>query len=345
MKVDATAIEISYPWARMRAQDDEGLAWNANARDDQGDTIIRLHDPYALGFGLSRRYGQMGVNAAEDRERVTVHTMHPVLGRGPVFYASLPRDTDTPKAQGTHGEEARRRLVSILWDHLLAMDSPLRTFCLSSDRAAFPAHVIRDPLGKPRLLVGGHRGPAISFSEGGGNVWAAVCGDDSDIGIDVAEASEFQGGYPFHRVFNAHELHHVLHLAGGDLAKAAALLWSVKEAAVKALGCAFHFVDPLHIHVCPSPGGDEGYLFPVRLSGKALARFPAGARLSLWVRSFPEGTMWLSIAVVNRPIDTAMGEPMPCPRPRFAATREMPDGRPLPDRHLYGPAKGNIRDA
>lgn len=287
----------------------------------------------------------MGVNEAEDRDGVTVHTMHPVLGRGPVFYASLPRDTETPKGQGANGEEARRRLVSILWDHLLALDSPLRTFCLSSDRAAFPVHVIRDPLGKPRLLVGGHRGPAISFSEGGGKVWAAVCGDESDIGIDVAEAFEFQGEYPLHRVFNAQELHHVLNLAGGDLAQASALLWSVKEAAVKALGCAFHFVDPLHIHVCPSPGGDDGYLFPVRVSGKALARFPAGAGLSLWVRSFPEVTMWLSIAVVNRPIDTTMGGTMLCPCPRFAATRGMPGCQPLPDRQLYGQATGKIRDA
>ena len=249
----------------------------------------------------------MRVDMAKDREEVTVHTMNPVHRRGPVFYASLPRDTETPKGHGTNGEEAKHRLVSILWDHLVAMDSPLWKGCLSSNGAAFPIQVVRDPLGKPHLLLGEHRGPAISFSEGGGKVWAALCGDESDIGIDVAGADEFQGEYPFHRVFNAQELQHVLKLAGGDLEKASALLWSVKEAVVKALGCAFHLVDPLQIHVCPSIRGDDGegggYTFPVRLSGKALARFPIGAGRSLWVRSFPQVKMWLSIAVLNRRVE------------------------------------------
>ena len=246
----------------------------------------------------------MRMNVEKDREEATVHTMNPVHRSGPVFYASLPRDTETPEGQETNGEEARHRLVSILWDHLLAMGSPLWTSCLSSNRAEFPIQVIRDPLGKPHLMLGAHRGPAISFSEGGGKVWAALCGDESDVGIDVAEAAEFRGEYPFHRVFNAQEFQHVLKLAGGDLEKASALLWSVKEAVVKALGCAFHFVDPLQIHVYPSMGWDDGFTFPVRLSGKALARFPTGAG-PLWVHSFPLVKMWLSIAVLNCHIDAA----------------------------------------
>jgi len=241
----------------------------------------------------------MEVNMATDCEGVTVHAMNPVHRRGPVFYACLPRDTDTPKGHGTNGEEAKHRLVSILWNHLVAMDSPCWTFYLSSKRAAFPLQVVRDPLGKPNLLLGGHRGPAISFSEGGGKVWAALCGDESDIGIDVAEAVEFQGEYPFHRVFNVQELQHVSNLAGGDLEKASALLWSVKEAVVKALGCGFHFVDPLEIQVYPSIAWNDGYTFPVRLSGKALVRFPIGASRYLWVRSLPQVKLWLSIAVLN----------------------------------------------
>jgi phosphopantetheinyl transferase (holo-ACP synthase) len=262
---------------------------------------------------MNRRNKQMRVNVEKDREEAIVHTMNPVHRSGPVFYASLPCDTETPDGHETNGEEARHRLISILWDHLVAMESPLWTSCLSSNRAVFPIQVVRDPLGKPHLLLGAHRGPAISFSEGGGKVWAALCGDESDVGIDVAEAAEFRGEYPFHRVFHAQEFQHVLNLAGGDLEKASALLWSVKEAVVKALGCAFHFVDPLQIHIYPSIQEDDGYTFPVRLSGKALARFPTGAS-PLWVRSFPLVKMWLSIAILNRHIDMAGGSRL-CSRP------------------------------
>jgi len=242
----------------------------------------------------------MGVDVAQDRHGITVHTMSPVHRRGPVFYASLPRDTETPKGRGTNGGGARHRLVSILWGHLVAMDSPLWKCRLSFNRAAFPIKVVRDPLGKPHLLLGEYRGPAISFSEGGGAVWAALCGDESDIGIDVAETDEFQGDYPFHRVFHAQELHQAVQVAGGNVEKASALLWSIKEAVVKALGCGFHLVEPRDIYVHPAVEGDGGYTFPVGLSRKALERWPMGAGRSIWVRSLPQVKMWLSIAFLDR---------------------------------------------
>jgi hypothetical protein len=120
----------------------------------------------------------------------------------------------------------------------------------------------------------------------------------------VAGTDEFQREYPFHRVFHPQEVQHALRLAGGDLEKALALLWSIKEAVVKALGCAFHLVDPRQITVYPSimgaVGGDAGYTFPVGLSGKAQMRFPIAAGRSLWVRSLPHVKMWLSIALLNR---------------------------------------------
>jgi hypothetical protein len=273
------------------------------------------------------------MNVEKDRPAVTVHTMSPVHRRGPVFYASLPSATETAGGQEKNVEEARRRLVSILWDHLVAMDTPFWTSSLSSNRAAFPIQTVRDSLGKPHLLLGAYWGPAISFSEGGGKVWAALCGDESDMGLDVAEAAEFQGEYPFHRVFNAEELQHMLKSADGDLGEASALLWSVKEAVVKALGCAFHFVDPLQIHVYPSIEEDDGFTFPVRLSGKALARFPIGAGLCPWVRSFPQMKMWLSIAVLSRHIDTAEGESMLCARP-LLGRRPRNDSVAAPACHL-----------
>jgi hypothetical protein len=209
----------------------------------------------------------------------------------------------TLKRCGTNGAGEKHRLVSISWDHLVAMESPLWKCYQSSNRAA-PIQVVRGLLGRPHLLLGEDLGPAISFSESGGKVWAALCGDASDIGMDVAEPDAFRREYPFHRVFHSQELQHALRLAGGDLEKASALLWSIKEAVVKALGCAFHLVEPRQITVYPSPGGaaggNGGYTFPVGLSGKALVRFPIAADRFLWVRSLPQRKVWLSIALLNR---------------------------------------------
>jgi len=244
---------------------------------------------------------------AKDCQGLTVHAVSFVHRRGPVFYASLPYGpcaAEPLKGCGTNGARNKHRLVSILWDHLVAMESPLWKRCQSSNRAAFPIQVVRSLFGRPHLLLGEYRGPAISFSEGGGKVWAALCGDESDIGIDVAGTDEFQREYPFHRVFHPQEVQHALRLAGGDLEKASALLWSIKEAVVKALGCAFHLVDPRQITVYPSTGGavggGGGYTFPVGLSGKAQMRFPIAAGRSIWVRSLPQRKMWLSIALLNR---------------------------------------------
>ena len=242
----------------------------------------------------------MGVCVAKDCQGLTVHAVHFFHGRGPVFYAAMPCANQTLEGGGTNRAGYKHLLVSTLWDHLVAMGNPLWKRSQSSDSAAFPTQLACGLLGKPYLLLGEYRGPAISFSEGGGKVWAALSGDESDIGIDVAGTDDFQGEYPFRRVFHPEELQHALRLAGGDLAEASALLWSIKEAVVKALGCAFHLVEPRHITVYPSVGGGGGYTFPVGLSGKALVRFPIAVGQSLWVRSLPHGELWLSIALLNR---------------------------------------------
>jgi len=237
---------------------------------------------------------------AEDCQGITVHAASFDHRGGPVFYASLPCSSKIFKGHRSNGSGDKHHLVSILWDHLVAMESPFCKCLHSSHGTAFPIRVVHGQLGRPHLQLGEYRGPAISFSEGGGNVWAALCGDRSDIGIDVAGTDEFQKEYPFHRVFNDQELQHALRLAGGELASASALLWSIKEAAVKALGCAFHLVDPLQINVCPPvTGGDGGYIFPVLLSSKALTRFPIGAGRAIWVHSLPHLKMWLSTALLN----------------------------------------------
>ena len=253
---------------------------------------------------MCRIRAKMRVNMGIDRQGLTVQAVSFVHGRGPVFYASLPRAGETPEGHGINGEEARHRLVSTLWDHLVALESPHWKRRQSSNGTDSPIQVVSGLLGRPHFLVGDYRGPAISFSTGGGKLWAALSGDESAVGIDVAGTDEFQREYPFHRVFHPEELQHALRVAGGDPEGASALLWSVKEAVVKALGCAFHLVDPRQITVYPSAGEalgeDGGYTFPVGLSGKALVRFPMVAGRSLWVRSLPRRKMWLSIALVNR---------------------------------------------
>lgn len=230
---------------------------------------------------------------------ITVHSAKFDHRGGPVFYASLPGDCTADNGYAASSAGDKICLITNLLDHAATMkttpwlDQPL------FDKAACPIRVAYGPLGRPRLVLGKVRGPAVSFSEGGGKIWAALCGDGSDIGIDVAAADEFQGDYPVHRVFHDQELYHAGRLTGGDSANAAALLWSIKEAVVKALGCAFHLVGPRQVHVSPSRGGDWGYTFPVSLSGKALMRYPLGARWSIWVRSYPLEGMWLSIALVH----------------------------------------------
>lgn len=247
------------------------------------------------------RFEPMGTTVAQDRREVLVQAVRPVPCGGVVFYASVPGNSATSAGCVSGRTENRRRLVTVLWEHLRARESPLWKLPHFSNRVALPVQLVHDTLGRPRLLLGEHRGPAVSFTTAGEEVWAALCGDESDIGIDVAGSAEFQEGYPLHRVFHAQELHQALELAGGDLAKAAALLWSVKEAVAKALGCGFHLVAPRDIHVYPSAVEDHGPAFSVSLSGKALLRFPMAERRPITVRSLHQAGTWLSIAALNWP--------------------------------------------
>jgi phosphopantetheinyl transferase (holo-ACP synthase) len=251
----------------------------------------------------------------KEDQKIFAQTTTFLHGEGPVFYASLPC-----------GPGQKHRLISGLFHHLETMKNPPwiprpddNTFPVQVGQAADAIQVIRGPLGRPQLLLGGDRGPAISFSGSGRTVWAAMCGDDHEIGIDVAHPHEFQGDYPVYRVFHPQELQYAVNLLSRDLKKAAALLWSIKEAVAKAMGCAFHLLDPRQIIVYPSMVGQTGdntdratdgaaggaakkkgsYDFLVELSKKAAKRFPMAAGRALRVRSVYREKMWLSIALLN----------------------------------------------
>jgi phosphopantetheinyl transferase len=219
----------------------------------------------------------MRTNVIKDCMEITVSDVRFPHQEATVFYAHLPCTADHRTNQ--------IHLVDSLCEHLASMTDEM------------PIQIVHDPLGRPRLLLGECKGPAISFSQGGGKIWAALCPDMSDVGIDAAGTDEFPPDYPFSRVFHEQELQQALSLTCGDLKKAAALLWSVKEAAVKALGCAFHLVDPLQL--CVKPSTVETDCFTVSLSGKALARFGTIAGRGIAVRSLFQENMWLSIALLN----------------------------------------------
>jgi phosphopantetheinyl transferase (holo-ACP synthase) len=240
------------------------------------------------------------VDVLKNRQDIAVHAVSFDHRGGPAFYASLPNDGEMIKEFRQDGEGGKNLLASILLDHVVATGSPLWKYRHSFDSAAFPIRLARSPLGKPCLLLGEYRGPAISFSAGGGKVWAALCGDESEIGIDLAAPDEFRPAYPLHRVFHDHELKHALRLTDGDLAEASALLWSIKEAVVKAMGCGFHLVAPRQVHVCPSVGKGREFTFRVCFSRKVMGRFPTEADRPIWVRSFPWAKMWFSIALLSR---------------------------------------------
>ena len=244
-----------------------------------------------------------------DSRTITVHSASFLHGRGTVFYGSLPPGPGTSETlRENDWTREKRRLIWALWNHLAATDNPRGEQCQSHHGDSFPFQVVKGRLGKPCLLAGAYRGPAISFSECEGNLWAAISGNLPHIGIDAAARAEFCGDYPIDRVFHRQELRHALICADGDEPMAAALLWSIKEAAVKALGCAFHFLDPGHILVYPPRKEENSYVFPVALSGKAAGWNPSANRRSLRVRSILQEETSLSIGLLTDAIDDVSGE-------------------------------------
>jgi phosphopantetheinyl transferase len=153
----------------------------------------------------------------------------------PVAFAAVPLGRPRPDRASRH--EAQLRLVGFL----------LKAHGLH--RSLSPYAFANDSLGRPILTVKGRPGPPISFTSLDGMLWGAVSLSGASVGIDAARSGEFDPGYPIHRAFHKDEFGIAFSQTGGGEPEAAALLWSVKEAAVKALGCAFHLLDPLELSV------------------------------------------------------------------------------------------------
>jgi len=138
-------------------------------------------------------------------------------------------------------------------------------------------------LGQPRLFLGGQPGPAVSFSQAAGRIYAALT-PAGQVGVDAAMPAEFEADYPMARVFRPAELAWARPLVGGPSAGAAALLWALKEAAVKALGVGFHFLEPLAVEAFSPRPWQGGWRVLVH----------AGRILPAWAR--PEAGGWLALA-------------------------------------------------
>ena len=185
----------------------------------------------------------------------------------PVIYASDPAGAGAK-------ERLVRRLLAIL---------PGQETDDAVQSAPGPVSLEVTALGQPRLFLGGQPGPAVSFSQAAGRVWAAMT-STGQVGVDAAMPAEFEAGYPMARAFRPAELDWARPISGGDTPDAAALLWALKEAAVKALGVGFHFLDPLAVEVFHPRPWQGGWRVWVQ----------AGRILPAWAR--PEAGGWLALA-------------------------------------------------
>lgn len=104
-----------------------------------------------------------------------------------------------------------------------------------------------DGNGCPHLNGGIQHPIALSFSQSGQEIWAAIA-QAGALGLDVESPENFRVPYPYGRVFSGAEFQCV---AGWcrDREDAAAMLWSCKEAAMKNRGTGFHFTDPRAVRI------------------------------------------------------------------------------------------------
>lgn len=198
----------------------------------------------------------------------TIHTLSRLVPGGFVVFAS------TQSGRGT-----KHSLALMLLQALARLDPRWR---LSHAENTLTLH--KSTLGEPYLLLGDQQGPSLSFSHGKGRLWAAMC-SKGRVGIDVAYPEEFAAGYPFDRAFRPEELDSARALCHNDTARGAALIWSAKEASVKATGTGFNRFDPLDVQVGAPLFSEQGVCFEVLVDRP----------ICTWAR--PEGTGWISVAL------------------------------------------------
>jgi phosphopantetheinyl transferase len=201
---------------------------------------------------------------------------------------------EASEGAGQAGEDVKLRLADALWKRhrALARDS-------IEARTDHSFVLRRDRLGKPRLVMDTREDLSISFTRIPGRSWSALC-QGSQVGIDAAEFREFEGAYPLHRAFHDDDCLHATAAATGNLQEAAALLWSAKEAAVKAIGIGFHLIDPLEVRVRTILLNGHRSSLEVRLERRLEEKIADGAS-AISVRAFRYRDGWISVALTLSP--------------------------------------------
>ncbi len=231
------------------------------------------------------------------------------VGDHRVFVGSVPLLRDRAKGiDSLPGLQAiKEQLASHLWKEALYEGT------LPSDRPPICSHsprlsLTRDALGKPLVVGPESLDVRLSFSYGKDRLWAALARSPRHLGLDVAHPAEFQGSYPFHQAFHDEEWLMVPDTSRQSSSEAAAFLWSLKEAAVKSLGCGFHFLGPKELLVAPWEMGTEGKDFRVWIRPFDAHRARALCEVEIHATSRRVGDARLALALCDRGAAEALGQ-------------------------------------
>ncbi len=158
-----------------------------------------------------------------------------------------------------------------------------------------PIRLEYDELGKPQLKIGESMDMAVSFSHVSDMLWAALSAPGNHLGMDVARAQEFEDNYPFRRAFHPGDLcSSMLDVHG--IRESAAMLWSVKEAAVKALGIGFGLLGPLDIRIKSLEDRTTHYIPRIFIACGSLRRIGMHSSPCINIISFNHAGTWASVA-------------------------------------------------
>lgn len=118
------------------------------------------------------------------------------------------------------------------------------------------------------------------------------------MGIDAAGITEFGEDYPYLKVFHGNEFRFLIEKFNSR-DKAAAALWSAKEAVVKALGYGFHLIDPIDLEFSLAHASMDDESMYMNLSERVMERLPRITLRSVPFCTFQKAMYFLSFALVD----------------------------------------------